>query len=103
MMKSVMLMLILMVMVMVIYLLPKYICKGASNHKYNKEKEHQHVVPETFDIVIQIIIHNMAFLGNELVGMVMIYVSRKHLISFMAAKHPKQERKIMAVEEMRMM
>ena len=31
------------------------------------------------------------------------YVSRKHLISFMAAKHPKKERRIMAVEEMRMM
>ena len=43
MMKSVMLM--VMVMVMVIYLLPKYICKGASNHKYNKEKKHEHIVP----------------------------------------------------------
>ena len=44
--------------------------------------------------------------STTLKWMVMIrvsYVSRKHLISFMAAKHPKKERRIMAVEEMRMM
>ena len=40
---------------------------------------------------------------REMEGMMITYVSRKHLISFMAAKHPKQERRIMAVEEMRMM
>ena len=28
---------VVVVTVMMMYLLPKYICKGASNHKYNKE------------------------------------------------------------------
>ena len=37
---------------MMMYLLPKYICEGASNHKYDKEKEHEHIVPETFSIVL---------------------------------------------------
>ena len=45
----------------------------------------------------------MVYIKYKMVGMVITYVSRKHLISFMAAKHPKQERKIMAVEEMRIM
>ena len=42
----------MMVMVVMMYLLPKYICEGASNHKYDKEKEHEHIVPETFSIVL---------------------------------------------------
>ena len=42
-------------------------------------------------------------LKTRIMTMRKFYVSRKHLISFMAAKHPKQERRIMAVEEMRMM
>ena len=44
-MAIVMVTVMMMVMVVMMYLLPKYICEGASNHKYNKEKKHKHIVP----------------------------------------------------------
>ena len=81
------------------HLLPEDVSKGAAHHENHKKKEHQHVVTEQRGDDQTCPFNDMEVDDDDGVS----YVSRKHLISFMAAKHPKKERRIMAVEEMRMM